>query len=367
MDIVCDKNTCTGCMACVNACPKSAITIVDSIEAFNAVIDHDKCVNCNLCQKVCPNVNPRQLQSPIYWKQGWAEDEIRKNSSSGGYATAIIKNFIITGGYVASCLFNEGEFTFKVTNDLEIAKKFSGSKYVKSNPGNVYIEIKKLLKQGEKVLFIGLPCQCAAVQNVCGEHDKLYTADLICHGTPSPKILKSYIKEVGVDWESINDIKFRENSYFGLAPNGNRITPKRVQDSYMRLFLNSVDYTENCYSCRYATSERVSDITLGDAWGQLSEEIPGGVSIALCQTQKGIELIQVEGLHLEDADLEKAIKANHQLEHPSRKHPGRTRFFNKLNAGRSIRFATFEIMPKESIKHITKNVMIKMHILKDFS
>lgn len=360
-------DSCTGCMACCNVCPRNAITIEDRIESYNAEINLDVCIKCGLCEKVCPNIEERNLSKPIFWKQGWAEDDIRRSSSSGGAASALIREFISSGGYVASCLFENGEFVFSVTNDIEKAKKFAGSKYVKSNPRGIYKEIKQLLKQGQKVLFIGLPCQSAAAQNICGKHENLYTVDLICHGTPSPKLLRQFITERGICWENISDIKFRENEYFGLESNGVRLTPYRVLDSYLQLFLDSVDYTENCYSCRYATLERVSDITLGDAWGQLSNTIPGGVSLILCQTKKGVELIQRTGMYLVDVDLDKAVKANHQLEHPSSKHSGRKKFFNELRMGHSIKYATFVIMPKESLKQSIKYLLTKLHLLKAVS
>ena len=35
---VCAKYQCVGCMACFDMCPKSAITIVDTRQAYNAVI-----------------------------------------------------------------------------------------------------------------------------------------------------------------------------------------------------------------------------------------------------------------------------------------------------------------------------------------
>lgn len=95
MKTVCAKDMCAGCMACINMCKKSAITIVDDYKTYNAVIDEVKCVNCGLCEKICPNVKCVEQVNPIFWKEGWAlNPEIRSNASSGGIASSIIYSFI---------------------------------------------------------------------------------------------------------------------------------------------------------------------------------------------------------------------------------------------------------------------------------
>ena len=350
-------------MACTNICRKSAVEVRDSIDAYNAVINPNKCIDCGLCRKVCPNVSHKSFTYPMYWRQGWASDYIRKNSSSGGVATALIEAFISSGGYVASCVYDKGDFVFLLTNDPVKALRFAGSKYVKSNPKTIYKDIKELLDKGEKVLFIGLPCQSAALQNLCANKNDLYTIDLICHGTPSPKLLEQYILETGRNLSSIDDIKFRSGDRFGLIINGEKVTPLRVMDSYMLNFLNSVNYTENCYSCIYANTQRVSDITLGDAWGQLSDIEPDGVSLVLCQSEKGIKLIQSASLHLEEVDFNKAVQANHQLQHPSNVHRGRKAFLSAINKGKTVRSATFQALPKQYLKQAIKYGLIKLHLL----
>ena len=45
-----DKGTCTGCAACVEACPVEAIKIEDDI----AVVDADTCIDCGVCVDACP-------------------------------------------------------------------------------------------------------------------------------------------------------------------------------------------------------------------------------------------------------------------------------------------------------------------------
>ena len=172
------------------------------------------------------------------------------------------------------------------------------------------------------MLFIGLPCQVAAVTNYVGDklRERLFTVDLICHGTPSSMLLNLYLKQQGILKTDIKHIAFRsENNTFNLQVNHQNLEDPRIQDRYTMAFLSSLTYTENCYSCKYAQEERVSDITIGDSWGsELSdEEIKKGISLILCQTEKGKQMVSNLSLHIEEVDLDKAVANNHQLRHPS--------------------------------------------------
>lgn len=354
---VCDTSICTGCKACLNVCSKNAITVKDNIDAFETQIDTQKCIDCGACTKVCPGLNPRDLKESIFVRQGWAKDEIRMNSSSGGAAAELTKAFIRNGGYVASCAFRDGSFTFVVTNDIDEAKMFAGSKYVKSDPQLIYKEVRELLAKGSRVLFIGLPCQVAAVLNVCDDHAGLYTADLICHGTPSAQILKQYLAENGMDIDNAKDLKFRKDNDFGIYVDGKRLMPGKATDPYTYAFLKSADYIESCYACRYATYKRVSDISLGDAWGQMADTDERCVSLIMCQTEKGRELIENAELELFDVDIEKAIEANAQLRHPSIKPPQRDAIMRRIKDGKSVSEAVSKAFPVHSLKNTVKRFL----------
>ena len=39
MKTVCKLDQCTGCMACIDICPKDAVRIKDSLISYNAIID----------------------------------------------------------------------------------------------------------------------------------------------------------------------------------------------------------------------------------------------------------------------------------------------------------------------------------------
>lgn len=155
MGSVCDKSKCTACMACVDACQKNAISVVDHLKYYVAMIDETKCINCGACRKVCQNLNPVLSAYPEKWFQGWALDKkIREEGSSGGFATSISKAFIEDGGVLCSCKFLDGQFKFHFSDNVGELEKFCGSKYVKSNPIGIYKEIRRLLSSGKRYCLL---------------------------------------------------------------------------------------------------------------------------------------------------------------------------------------------------------------------
>ncbi len=361
---VCDENMCAGCMLCLDVCRKDAIKIVDNTKSYNAVIDTEKCVNCNLCHNKCPQNHPPKKKTPIRWYQGWNSDaEVRSNAPSGGIGMALAKQFVLDGGYVCSCAFRDGEFIFDVTNSLDKVYEFAGSKYVKSNPKKIYPRILELLKQDQKVLFIGLPCQIAAVKNFVGENydEKLFTVDLICHGTPSPKLLDSFLNQYSKSLKLINDIKFRIKTKMQVVVDGKGIVCTGVSDKYTIAFLNGLTYTNNCYSCHYAYEDRISDITIGDSWGSTleAEEIKKGVSLMVVQTGKGDELLKRSGVVLKDVDKENAMANNGQLVAPMRRPETFAGFYEGLEK-RSFNRQIFSRYTKDCLKQDLKYLLIKM-------
>ena len=361
MRTVCGKNKCNGCYACISKCSKNAIHIKDNIKTYHAVIDETLCVNCGQCENVCPVNHSVSHSQPVLWRQGWAADEkMRSNASSGGLASALAIGFIHAGGVVCSCVFDNGEFVFDFADTEYDAIKFAGSKYVKSNPDGVYKRINQYLAKGKKVLFIGLPCQVAGVRAYTKDHALLYTVDLICHGTPSPKTLQMFLREKGLRIEGITDLRFRKKTDFYLSDGNKSIEPPAVRERYTMAFLGALCYTENCYSCEYATTERVSDITLGDSWGsQLpEEEQKKGISLILCQNEKGKELLSLASLHLEDVDVERAVANNRQLNKPSNMPKERNRFFQKVASKNSFTKAVSMCYPRTCFRQDIKSILI---------
>ena len=88
---VCAKNQCVGCMACFDMCPKSAITIVDTRQAYNAVIDEEKCIHCGICTNVCQNNKETTLNTQ---KHGIRDGLKMKNCGENHLLVALQKQFL---------------------------------------------------------------------------------------------------------------------------------------------------------------------------------------------------------------------------------------------------------------------------------
>ena len=375
MKTVCELNKCTGCKGCIEICPKSALIMLDTIKDLNVVIDEHKCIKCNACKKVCQQINEPILRKPIAWFQGWAtENDSRAKSSSGGFAYSLMKKFLQEGGIVCSCKFSNGKLIYKCTRDEEELETFRGSKYVKSDPSGVYETIDEYLKEGQKVLFVGLPCHVSALKNYIGDNTEelLYTVDLVCHGSPSEKLLAKYLMEKEININDLSNIFFRNKNKFRITAlykdnNEVSITPRGVRDKYTIGFLNGLFYTENCYNCIYAGLERVSDITIGDSWGSSlegTEEGTKGISLALCQTPKGEMLLKQCEIKLLPVDLENAIAANHQLQAPSLKPEQRDIFFGLIKEGVPIDKAIKKCYPKICFRQDIKKSLMRIHLIK---
>lgn len=378
MKTVCSVNMCTACMACVTVCPRKIITIRDDMKYQNAVIEEQKCIHCGLCEKVCQVIHPLPLRKPLQWFQGWCcNPGDREKSSSGGFANAMAKQFLSEGGLVAACRFEKGDFIYSLIESESELDEYRGSMYVKSNPTGIYTLLKTYLSQGRDILFIGLPCHVAALKRYLGkEYKNLTTVDMVCHGTPSPKLLEKFLNQYNLSLSSIEAICFRQKC--GVThniPNNTKYTDIQetfftepgIRDRYTIAFLYGLIYTENCYFCTYAGSERVSDITIGDSWGNEfdMQEKQKGISIALCQTEKGISLLKRSYLDLHDVDPEKAIEANHQLREPFPMPTVRNTFFKAVNKGTSFNNAVRKSIPKACFRLDMKNNLLKMGIFND--
>ena len=340
--LFCESEKCCGCGSCKHICPTNSIIFKKNLFGNQVFIDNKTCVHCGLCEKVCQFHKSIELSEPLFWKEGWCTNEdIRKASSSGGLAKTIALSCLERGWKIFMCVSKEKSFCYEEVCEKEILN-ISGSFYVKSSLGSVFKTIKKYLLAKEKVLFIGLPCHVSSVKQFLFNvpSDNFYTIDLICHGTPSLDLFKAFSEE-----EKIND--YRDLSF--RQKNKSSYKPLKF-DYWITPFLDGLTYTDNCYNCNFASKKRVSDLTLGDSWGSDLDDFERnkGISLLLINTEKGKELIPEKGVFLRDANIEKSVKAQGQLQSPSKLPPKRYLFTEKISSG----FGYHKIIKKIYLKKI---------------
>lgn len=343
------RDMCTGCGACKNICPVDAISMQMNKEGFiYPVIDYSKCVNCGKCVNTCPVHEPKykNKKNPECLAV-WAKDEIRMKSASGGVFSAFAEYVLENGGYICGAAWaDEWAVEHIVGNSEEDLDKIRNSKYVQSDIANSYKEIKNLLSQKEMVLFCGTPCQVAGLYAYLEhkEYKNLYTMDLVCHGVPSPKVLRKYVKEKFAD-KPIKNIDFRAKDVYGWCSSitvtfedGEVYRDTHDRDIFYRAFLPCIALRKSCEQCPFSKLPRQGDLTIGDFWGidrynpQLNDR--KGTSVVLVNNNQGkkiLNLIEGKISVKERVPMEYAVHINKTIEKPFKAHYGRKHFFQSLD------------------------------------
>lgn len=304
-----DKEKCQGCEACVSVCPQNCISMITDDDGFRyPEVDVKQCINCGLCEKKCPDMNMlrkvlnRKAKDIRVIKCYAKDDEIRMSSSSGGIFSILAENIIRQGG----CAFgvrkiSTTELEFTCVEKLEDIPQLRGSKYFQAHIKEAYSEVKSKLKAGQKVLFVGTPCQIAALYSVVGvTHDNLITCDLKCHGVPSPesffKFCTSIEKHTGNkvrDYYRDKSMGWNPVVFTTVLDNGKTISKEAYDDEFNIAFITSMNLRPSCYNCRFAYIPRIGDITLSDnfidAHTASKEDKFKGLSIISLNSRKGTE------------------------------------------------------------------------------
>lgn len=325
---------CTGCGACNNSCTRNAIKMVNDAEGFlYPEIDASKCIECGCCEKVCPltnevtNNNETTPQSYAFWS-----DSDRIHSSSGGAFSAFARIVLNNGGMVYGAAYDENlKLRHIGISSIDDLRQLRGSKYVQSEIGNIYNEIKQLLRTGKEVLFCGTPCQVAGLKSFLKnkEYNGLLTLDLVCHGVPSNSIFQNYLAKLrNTKYKNLDGFEFRRRNGWGFAPSVSiegKLHPIYGTDNlYMCAFEKSALFRNCCYECKFATFPRQGDCTIADFWGIGRHGIPfrhnvmKGVSLILINNEKGRKYLQsTKNCFIEERSLEEALIENWNIKHPS--------------------------------------------------
>lgn len=270
---------CCGCSSCANKCPKGAITMHPDKRGFLIpLVESSLCIECGACEKACPAIADRSKEVSLckaYLLQHKDED-IRRQSTSGGAFTAFSQIIIQKGGVVFGAIMTEDNIVKHVCIDnISDLARFRNSKYVQSQIGDAYKQVKSILNSDKTVCFSGTPCQIAGLKFYLGkEYKNLITIDVVCHAIPSPFVFAKYVELIKKKHPTAEKLVFRDKkrgySYSTMAwydQNGKSVYRASYElDEWYRLFLHDKCDRSSCYECKYQNQPRMSDITIWDCY-----------------------------------------------------------------------------------------------------
>ncbi len=371
-----DKSSCSGCHACMAACPKNCIKMVRDNEGFlYPQVDVSQCVDCGICEMSCPILTPAAGNTKIEQTAYAAiskNEKTRVESSSGGMFTELAKYVIDRGGVVFGAAFNE-EFQVKhvAAERVKDLAKLRGSKYVQSTVGSTYKDAKQCLEAGRLVLFTGTPCQIAGLHSYLKKkYENLITADVICHGVPSPLVWEKYLQELGKP----NAIAFRDKTRgwrvysVRVQTEKKQICQSRYTNPMIRVFLENLCLRPSCYKCAFKGQNRTSDLTLADFWGietvcpELDDD--GGTSLVILHTEKAKAMLRYieESVVLKEVDGEKALRRNSSYFRSAGESPSRESYMWEIQTAPFSRVTRkyCKVRRIDTLKNEVKSILRKL-------
>ena len=273
------KEDCCGCSACASVCPKHCIQMKEDEEGFlYPLVDEKECIKCSLCNKTCPiktQIPDEPKKQSAYLLQH-RNEKIRAESTSGGAFTAIAKYVLERNGVVFGAAYDEA-FNVKhiYVESYDELKKLRKSKYVQSEIGSAFIQVKDFLRHNRWVCFSGTPCQIEGLVKYIGKKpDNLLLVDIMCHAVPSPLAWRKYLEYQANYISENSSILFRDKSTYGyqyaamtIISDNKKVYSSGVEsDPMLRAFFSDICDRPSCYHCHFKKRYRCSDITIWDCF-----------------------------------------------------------------------------------------------------
>lgn len=350
---------CSGCTACVHVCAHHAITMEENEEGFLYPIRHAAlCTDCGLCEKVCPFEHPIYKNNTPTVYAAYDKKE-RTRSASGGLFYTIASYVIDLGGIVYGAAYDEHlNVRHQCARTLEELQPLRGSKYVQSDLGHCFPEIKAELNKGTLVYFTGVGCQVAGLYAYLRkEYENLITSDIVCHGVPSQKLFDTHLTYLQHKFgHEIKSYSFRDPNLWLIREQAvlNNGQVKYEYDGnkspYLYAFGLGYSYRYSCFNCKFARLPRQGDISLADFWG-VNAAAPAmdtskGVSLVLLNNDKAHKIWDAirPCLAYKKSTVDVCAKHNPNVIRPTKEPSFRKEFFR--------------ILAKDGYEQMTKNVLV---------
>lgn len=323
-------HTCTGCLACVDSCPKNAISdYVGEDGHIYVKVNETSCIGCLKCQRICNSIHARSYSNNEKTSQPYSAftnlESDYKLATSGGVFPAIARYILSKGGVVYGAAYTDGFHMAHIGVESETdLYKLQGSKYVQSNLKGIYKAIESNLKDERIVLFSGTGCQVAAVLAYF-ENNKnkslLHTMDLVCGGVPSSLLIDSFVKNAKPQPASIAYFRDKEKYRFAYYADGDKLV-KCGKSLPLDGFKSSLTNRFSCYNCQFTGIHRSSDWTIGDLWGD--KDNSRCKSLCICHNERAVDILKSVDATIEKLTDWRFVQSNPRLVN------GRCKFENRF-------------------------------------
>lgn len=318
------NDLCSGCGLCSAMANEDAIHMQVSADGYSrpfldpAYTDRPVAndTDCRVFALACPalNLDIRPYKSARYhpiWGElrqtlrGHASDpEIRQAGSSGGVISALAQYCLtqrLVDGVIQirACTSDPLLNVTVISRSRENIIASSGSRYAPASPVEA---LKWVAMSTEKYLFIGKPCDVAAVRQLQAHDPRLrsnipYLISFMCAGTPSIAGTHQLLKQLEAPRESVVAFRYRGDGWPGLARATLRNGESRTMtyhDSWGKVLNRHLQ--TRCKICPDGIGE-FADIVCADGWEADAEGYPSftegdGQSLILLRTDKGQALFR---------------------------------------------------------------------------
>ena len=232
-----------------------------------------------------------------------ADNEIRRQGSSGGVITALLMH-CLEAGLVDAVIqvgrsdTNPIQTQVKIISATQDLLQNAGSRYAPSAPLSI---LHSVLGNGKIYAFVGKPCDVAALRNLQQQDVQIknqfpYLFSFMCAGVPSQKGSEAILEKLGMEQQELVDFRYRGGGWPGLtkATNKSGDTQSMTYNEAWGKILNR-HLQLRCKICVDGTGES-ADIVCADAWHESENGYPSfeekeGRSLILVRTEKGRALL----------------------------------------------------------------------------
>lgn len=294
------KGTCVSCGSCVAVCPVNSIEMEAGVPKLVGL-----CVACGMCYANCPSADfdVEKMEKLVFGQtRGEADigvynaiyavratdEAVLESSQDGGAVSAILKQFLSTGGDGAVVTGKEEDAVWVpkpvvASNEKEVLDS-AGTKYT-SSPTLVGVASAVSEYAKEKVAVVGTPCQMRGLSKIeTGDFVDAKIKDavdlkvgLFCMETFNHASFMEFLKNEGIDASEVDKFEIKSGRF---------IANKGGEELY-NVSLSKVKKLVRpcCHGCGDFTSE-FADLSVGNVG------TPDGWSTVVVRTQRGEEALK---------------------------------------------------------------------------